>query len=186
MKKLFFASAIALIFALVSSFAQPRGGCSSFGPEHRFEGVGHHFSGGKLSGFHFYKKRAEDLSLSDSQIDKMKEKVFAFEKEMIDLKGAVKRAAIEMKQEASKDKISEGKLSQALDNMLKAKNKAVKKAFKHKMDLYNMLNDEQKKKLKELRKECRGKMREMRFRRGSDDDFKERIENHRNKRRHME
>ncbi|ROL60977.1 periplasmic heavy metal sensor [Bacteroidetes/Chlorobi group bacterium ChocPot_Mid] len=145
MKKITLMTLIA-IFAIVNvGLAQPMQG--------RGFGKGNN-SMGKIPGYNFYEINQKDLGLSAEQLKKLKTIDDAFQKERIDMQAKIQHAALDMKNEAGKSNISKDALLSKQDNVQKLRNEMQKKALAYKIDLYNVLSDEQKAKINDIKSNC--------------------------------
>lgn len=126
-----------------------KGMCDSRGSKGRHGKFGSGHSGGQ--GMFSILRHAEMLDLTDSQIDKMKEMKYNFKLTQVDQKAAIEKAQLKLGK-MKRDEVSEKKVFAGIDNVSNLKAEMKKKMYKHHADMKNLLTDEQKEKIKELRK----------------------------------
>ncbi|MFC2130731.1 Spy/CpxP family protein refolding chaperone [Bacteroidota bacterium] len=146
MKKLTLITIIAMFATLAITIAQPMHGRAFHGKQGLM---------GKLSGFNFYENNVDELKLNDAQVKQLKEIDDAFQKERIDLRAKIMHAGLDLKNEMRKTSINKDEALNKQDVVLKMKNDMQKRAMSYKIDLNNVLNDEQKSKIDDIRKNCR-------------------------------
>ncbi len=92
------------------------------------------------------------LDLSDAQKEQLASLRLDHEKKCIPLQAEIKLARIEL-EESIGDNASERNIDKAVEQLLKKKNELFKLRIKHRLDMRNVLTDEQKAMLKEMRLE---------------------------------
>lgn len=95
-------------------------------------------------------RHAEMLDLTDKQIDKIKEMKYQFNLERIDQKAAIEKAQLKLNK-MKRDEVSESKVFAAIDGASELRAEMKKMQYKHHAEIKNLLTDEQKEKMKELR-----------------------------------
>jgi len=96
-------------------------------------------------------RMADEIGLSDEQVDKIKDANTAYRLDMVDKKAALKKAQIVLR-DMMRDDADQGKVSSQIDNVAKLKSEIQKARYSHKQEVQSMLSEEQLDKLKELRK----------------------------------
>lgn len=94
---------------------------------------------------HFKTNMIEKLNLTDEQKESISDLKSAHQKEMIDLKADLQKKMIDMKETRKDPKLSREKLISAVEEINTIKNKIAISRVNHGMDVYELLNDEQKK-----------------------------------------
>lgn len=165
MKRMMFTALILLAMtALAASIsAQPGpgrcgGSCDGHGPKHgqRFDG---HFGLGNGPGGQFGRpggmgimRHADELELTDAQIDKIEAMQTEFAKERIDLNAELKKAQIDLRELMRADNPDEMAVSSAIDKTTRLKADLAKMRFRHHQQVKGVLTAEQLDKLKEMPK----------------------------------
>lgn len=157
-----------MILSLLASFAYAQQGFGGQGrgfgngpdmgcrPDCNMKGMGHFGQQGRGKG-HFGPKEgmilgmAEELSLTDAQIDKIKTAVNDHQLAMVDARANVQKAQIHLKSLMRDDDASEIEVMDAIDKASMAKAKIAKMRYTHRTEIHGMLTAEQQDKLKELR-----------------------------------
>jgi len=145
MKKITLITVLMMFAMLAASIAQPM--------QSRGFGKGMKMMN-KFPGYTFYDMNQKDLGLSADQLKKLKFIDDAFQKERIDMRAKIQHSALELKDEMDKTNINKDALLAKQDNVQKLKNDMQKKAMSYKVDLYNVLTDEQKAKIGEIKRNC--------------------------------
>lgn len=109
----------------------------------------------KFPGFHFYDMYQDELKLDDSQMKKMEQLDDAFQKERIDMQAKMKYAGLELKKELDQKTINKAEILKKQEVIQNLKNAMQKKAMEYKIDLFNLLTDDQKDKMDDIKKSCR-------------------------------
>jgi Spy/CpxP family protein refolding chaperone len=167
MKRLLVVSLV-LVFVLSSAaFAQPGHGqkkcCDK--SQHGMKAQGQH----KGFGIKRLLKVGDELNLTDDQKDKLKSMATEFQLEKVDLEANIKKARIVLKDLMHDENASERDVFQAIDRVTTLKADMKKMQYGHMKSAKNVLSDEQKDKLKSLRKEHMEKrsIRKLGFKKGT-------------------
>jgi len=157
-----------MILSLLASFAYAQQGFGGRGhgsgngpdmgcrPDCNMKGMGHFGQQGKGKS-HFGHRQgmilgmAEELSLTDAQIDKIKTTVNDHQLAMVDARANVQKAQIHLKALMRDDDASELDVMDAIDKTSMAKAKIGKMRYAHRTEIHGILTAEQKDKLEELR-----------------------------------
>ena len=145
MKKLTLITILAIFAIFTSSIAQPMQGRGCSKGMKMFN---------KIPGYNFYDNNQKELGLSADQLKKLKAIDDAFQNERIDIRAKIGHAALDMKGEFQKGNINKNDVLAKQDNMQKLRNEVQKRAMAYKIDLYNVLTDEQKAKIDDIRNNC--------------------------------
>ncbi|MFH1052068.1 MAG: Spy/CpxP family protein refolding chaperone [bacterium] len=145
MKKLTLITVLAIFAMLTASIAQPMQG-RGFGKGKKLMG--------KIPGYNFYDMNQKDLGLNADQLKKLKSIDDSFQKERIDARAKIQHAGLELKNEADKTNINKDVLLSKQDNVQKLRNDMQKRAMSYKIDLYNVLTDEQRSKIDDIKRNC--------------------------------
>lgn len=92
-----------------------------------------------------HKDLVERLNLSDEQKVKFQSLRLSHQKEMIDLKANLEKTRLVLREIKAKKNFSRSEYLNAVENINEAENKIALSRANHRMDIYEMLNDEQKK-----------------------------------------
>jgi Spy/CpxP family protein refolding chaperone len=167
MKRLLVVSLV-LVFVLSSAaFAQPGQGhkncCDK--SQHGMKAEGHH----KGFGIKRLLRVADEINLSEDQKDKLKSMAKEFQLQKVDLEADIKKARILLRDLMHDDNASEQDVFRAIDKATALKANMKKMKYRHMKSAKNILSDEQKDKLKSLRKEHMEKrgMGKMGFKQGA-------------------
>jgi Spy/CpxP family protein refolding chaperone len=87
----------------------------------------------------------EKLQLSDAQQDKFEEFRFNHQKEMIDLRADLQQKILEFRKYLSSDNVSRNKVIGLTKEINEIRNKMALARANHKMDIYELLDDTQRK-----------------------------------------
>ena len=87
----------------------------------------------------------EKLNLSEEQQDKFSDLRTTHQKDMVDLKADLEKKMIDMKELKKNPNLSRTEMISAVENINTIKNKMAITQANHKMDVLELLNDEQKK-----------------------------------------
>jgi Spy/CpxP family protein refolding chaperone len=169
MKRTLILTSLAVLVAVMTTaaMAQPGpGGCG-----HPMMGRGHgdgQMHQGKMAG-HGRMERglgvltmADELGLTDQQIDKIKELSFAHQNTMIDMRAELKKAQLILREEMAADNPDKVSALAAARNVNAIEGKIEEARISHRFEMHDILTAEQLDKLKELRQDRPG-------RRGPDD-----------------
>ena len=117
-----------------------------------------------------YKMMKEKLNLSDTQKEAVEELTFSHKREMIDLKAAIEKNKLDMQELLSKGNYTREDYLSKVKTITDAKEKIAFAKANHRMDVYDLLTEEQRKTFDEMK--CRMgnkmKMRKMKHRRMMD------------------
>ena len=167
MKRLLVVSLV-LVFVLSSAaLAQPGQGqkncCDK--SKHGMKAEGHH----KGFGIKRLLRVADEINLSEDQKDKLKSMAKEFQLQKVDLEADIKKARIVLKDLMHDDDASEQDVFRAIDRATALKADMKKMKYSHMKSAKNILSDDQKDKLKSLRKEHMEKrsMRKMGFKKST-------------------
>ena len=97
-------------------------------------------------------KAADELGLTDQQIDKLEELGYQHQKEMIGKQAAVKEAKLEMKELMRKDNVDEKAAMAKQEKVLQAKADIARAMLKHKLAARKVLTEEQFDKWKKMKR----------------------------------
>lgn len=96
------------------------------------------------------------LELTDEQKEKMSDLRSAHQKAMVDLRAAHQKARIDLGEIRKEDNPSASDIQTKVDAVTAAQGKIMAREIQHNMDIKNLLTDEQKEKLGEMRRGGRG------------------------------
>jgi Spy/CpxP family protein refolding chaperone len=96
---------------------------------------------------------ADEINLSDDQKEKLKSMTTEFQLEKVELEAEIKKSSIILKDLMHDDNSSEQDVFQAIDKVTAVKGDMRKMKYRHRKAIGDVLSDEQKDKLKTLRKE---------------------------------
>lgn len=167
MKKILAITVTGLLILTVAAGAQPGNGgmCNfdkgSMGKMHQGGGrqSGHPGIGG-------FMRFAEELQLTDDQIQTLETMRTEFQLGQVDAKAELKKAEILLRKLMKDDDASQSNVLAAIDEVSKMKAEIQKKRYLHMTEAKELLTGDQLEKAKELRRECR----QDRFGRNSDGD----------------
>jgi Spy/CpxP family protein refolding chaperone len=91
-----------------------------------------------------HERLIDQLNLTDEQKDKIETLRLQHKKEMVDLKAELEKREIELAEARNKDNISRNEVIPSVENINKIKNEIALKVANHRMDIYELLTDEQK------------------------------------------
>jgi|GEM_PF-4239226 len=149
MKRLTLITAMMMLALITAGIAQPL--CGKGMGKGMGQGKG---MMGKVPGYNFYDMNQKELGLTADQLKKLKQIDDAFQKERIDGRAKCQHAGLEMKNEFSKGSINKDALLAKQDNIQKLRNDMQKRALTYKIDLYNVLTEDQKSKIDDIKREC--------------------------------
>ncbi len=173
---------ITVALSLLASFAYAQHGFGGRGhgngngpdmgcrPECNMKGMGHLGKQGRGKGDRGHRegmilRLADEIGLSESQIDKIKGSITDHQLSMVDAKADAKKAQINVRALMHDDDASEAMVMGAIDKASMAKANIAKLKYAHRNEIHDILNDEQLDKLKEIRQSHTG-----RFGDGDDND----------------
>jgi Spy/CpxP family protein refolding chaperone len=107
-----------------------------------------------------YKMMKEKLNLTDTQNEAVEELHFSHKREMIDLKAAMEQKKLDMKELLSKGNYTRDDYLIKVKTINDAKEKMALAKANHRMDVYDLLTEEQRKTFDEI-KCCMGNRRQM-------------------------
>ncbi len=105
---------------------------------------------------------ADDIGLSDEQIDRMQEMRLDHRMQMIENRAAIQKARLQVQSLMRDDDAPEQEVMRAIDELSRVQADAKKTAYRHRQDMTNVLTADQLTKLEELRKERREDRQEWR------------------------
>lgn len=108
----------------------------------------------KFPGLKFYQVNQDELKLDDEQLEKMEQIDESFQKEKIDLQSKIKYAGLELKKELDKTVFSKEEVLKRQETIQNLKNYIQKRALEYRLDIYNVLTEEQKINLDKVKKSC--------------------------------
>lgn len=111
---------------------------------------------GKMGGGHGILTMADELGLTDQQIEKIKDLQFAHQNTMIDMKAELKKAELILHQEMAADNPDKAKALSAAKNVNAIKGKIQEAAISHRFEMHDILTAEQLDKLNDLRQDRPG------------------------------
>ncbi len=125
----------------------------------------------------FKENITEKLNLSEEQENKISDLRTAHQKEMIDLKADLEKKMIDMKELKKNQDLSRTEMISAVENINTIKNTMAISQANHKMDVLELLNDDQKKiwlEVEPMRDHMKMKFKERKFEHGrfGSDEFK--------------
>jgi Spy/CpxP family protein refolding chaperone len=168
MKKMIFGTVIILALAFASlTAANYSEGCNGtggpgIGGEGRGGGQGMHKMGGhgmgkmgpQLPGARFYENFAEELNLSEEQLDKIGSIQNKNEKEMLDRKQEIERLMLDVRNQMDED-YDRAKIEPLMQKVIELKSNLQILSLNYKLDLLDVLTDDQRTKMKKLAKDKR-------------------------------
>jgi Spy/CpxP family protein refolding chaperone len=107
-----------------------------------------------------YKMMKEKLNLTDTQSEAVEELHFSHKREMIDLKAAMEKKKLDMKELLSKGNYTRDDYLIKVKAISNTKEKMALVKANHRMDVYDLLIEEQRKTFDEI-KCCKGNSRQM-------------------------
>jgi len=158
MKKMITLTAALIVGLLLSGAtvsAQPGGGRHPGQQMQACDGMGGgHFGpgqrGGKDGGPGMLLRFADDLKLTDSQIDQIKKLQTDFQIKMVDARAELKKARIEERSLRGDDNVSESTMFAAIDKVSAQQGQIQKMRYSHRQKISAVLTADQKDQLKEL------------------------------------
>ena len=93
----------------------------------------------------FQKQIHQQLNLSDEQQTKVDEMKFAHQKEMIDLKANLEKKELELRELKNKVNYTRDEYLNKINDIISARNKIALSVANHHMDVYQILDENQKK-----------------------------------------
>ena len=108
-----------------------------------------------------HKMMMEKLNLTDSQQEAIQDLRFNHQNEMIDLKADLEKKKLAMQELKSRENYSRDEFLSKVKSISNAKEKNALAMANHKMDVYELLTDEQRKIFNEMRDHPRHKMEKM-------------------------
>ncbi len=163
MKKLITLTVVAFLICVVSINAQMRPKMDDK-PVKRMDmncmmGKGHmdkdmrmmKYKKGIFLGYMFYQRVAEEIKLTDSQLQKIRDLDFKAKEELIDLKAKMQHLGLKMKQMMLDDNFNKQDLLSLNKKILQLKSQMEELNFKTKLEMYSVLTAEQRKNLKDLK-----------------------------------
>ncbi len=153
-KKIWLIMIVTLITMLsVNVFADGRGGRF-----HGERGKGFHHRKGRHGGFHNLERMKELLSLNDSQVKKIAALNLNHKKKMLELIEKAAPKEIQLRRLLLEDKVDLSKVESLLKEISELRFQMRFNKIKHRLEIRNLLTDEQKMKLRSMRGKMRGKM----------------------------
>jgi Spy/CpxP family protein refolding chaperone len=114
--------------------------------------------GGMMQGNH-HKMMMEKLNLTDTQKEAVEELHFSHKREMIDLKADLEKKELDMQELLSKGNYTRDDYIGKVKAISSAKEKMALVKANHKMDVYDLLTDEQRKTFNEMKGQMGNKMK---------------------------
>jgi Spy/CpxP family protein refolding chaperone len=147
MKKLSIIGIIAIFAAVTVIIAQPMNS----------KGIGYGNKGmmTNLPGYDFYEIYQSELGINNSQMEKLKNIYNTFLKERIDLQAKIRHSGLDLKNQLDNNSVNKEQALSKQDAVTKLRDQMQKKALTYKIDLNNVLTDEQKAKIDDIRIQCR-------------------------------
>lgn len=130
------------------------GGCGYDGPHQQFgkRGSGMHGGPGQHGpGPGMLLAQADDLELTDDQIDRLQTLQTQFGKEMVDRRAEVQKAQIELKSLMG-SVATESEVNAAIDKVTRLRAETMKTRYRHHQQVESVLTEEQLDKLEEMRR----------------------------------
>lgn len=154
MKRMTLFTMLAALLLSGAAIAQPGNGRRGHGDcQGRGQGDGHGQMGQmQRPGVQKVLRMADELELTDQQTASLKAKLEPFQSEKIDLEASLKKAKLRVRTLMAEEKPDDGKVMAAIDQVAKLEADLKKMRYRHHTEVYSMLTDTQKAKLKELRK----------------------------------
>ena len=160
MKKLIFGTALILALAIVGLSAKgfSEGGGEMGGRGHGMKGMhgkgmkGMGMMGPQMPGGDFYDQFSDDLKLTDQQLEKIEQLQTNFESSQLDKKQELERLMLDMKNQMKED-YDRAKIESLYKKAIDLKTDLQLKALTYKLDLVDVLTDEQREKMKEIMKD---------------------------------
>jgi Spy/CpxP family protein refolding chaperone len=160
MKKLIFGTALILALAIVGLSAKgfSEGAGEMGGRGHGMKGMhgkgmrGMGMMGPQMPGGDFYQRFSDDLNLTDQQVEKIEQLQTNFESSQLDKKQELERLMLDMKNQMKED-YDRSKIESLYKKAIDLKTDLQLKAMNYKLDLVDVLTDEQREKMKEIMKD---------------------------------
>ena len=107
-------------------------------------------------------EKRKQLNLSDEQIEKIKQMTYEFRTAQVDRRATIEKARIELGHLKSNKSAAEESVMKAIDNLAQAQAEMHKARYHFRSEMLLVFTEKQLEQLKELRREHRSKMRDLR------------------------